>query len=62
MNHQEGLASIIIEKLGNTILKLKEKGLSILLVEQNVSLALTVSDYAYVSHKGKIAHSVPNMN
>ena len=52
----EGLAPIIIEELGNTILKLKEKGLSILLVEQNVSLALTVSDYVYILHKGRIAH------
>jgi branched-chain amino acid transport system ATP-binding protein len=52
----QGLAPIVIQEVGNTILKLKGKGLSILLVEQNVSLALTVSNYVYVLHKGKIAH------
>jgi len=52
----EGLAPIVIQTIGDIILKLKEKGLSILLVEQNVSLALKVSDYVYILHKGEIAH------
>jgi branched-chain amino acid transport system ATP-binding protein len=52
----EGLAPMIIKTIGDIILKLKEEGLSILLVEQNVPLALRVSDYAYVLHKGKIVH------
>jgi branched-chain amino acid transport system ATP-binding protein len=52
----EGLAPMIIKTIGDTILKLKEEGLSILLVEQNVHLALRVGDYAYVLHKGKIVH------
>ncbi len=52
----EGLAPMIIKAIGDTILKLKEEGLSILLVEQNVPLALKVGDYAYVLHKGKIVH------
>ena len=52
----EGLAPIIIQTIGDIILKLKEEGLSILLVEQNVPLALRVSDYIYILHKGKIAH------
>jgi branched-chain amino acid transport system ATP-binding protein len=52
----EGLAPMIIKAIGDTILKLKEEGLSILLVEQNVPLALRVGDYAYVLHKGKIVH------
>jgi branched-chain amino acid transport system ATP-binding protein len=52
----EGLAPMIIKTIGDTILKLKEEGLSILLVEQNVPLALRVGDYAYVLHKGKIVH------
>lgn len=52
----EGLAPIIIQTIGDIILKLKQEGFSILLVEQNVSLALKVSDYAYILHKGKIVH------
>jgi branched-chain amino acid transport system ATP-binding protein len=52
----EGLAPLIIKTIGDVILGLKEEGLSILLVEQNVPLALRVSDYAYVLNKGKIVH------
>jgi branched-chain amino acid transport system ATP-binding protein len=52
----EGLAPLIIKTIGDIVLKLKEDGLSILLVEQNVPLALKVSDYAYVLTKGKIVH------
>ena len=52
----EGLAPMIIQTIGEVILKLKEGGLSLLLVEQNVPLALMVSDYAYVLHKGEIVH------
>ena len=52
----EGLAPIVIQTIGDIILKLKKEGLSILVVEQNVPLALKVSDYIYILHKGKIAH------
>jgi len=37
-----------------TLKKLKEAGLTILLVEQNVHLALAVSDYAYVIAEGRL--------
>ena len=52
----EGLAPIIIQSIGDIILTLKEAGLSILLIEQNVPLALRVSDYVYLMQKGSIAH------
>lgn len=52
----EGLAPLIIRMIGDVLLKLKEGGLSLLLVEQNVPLALRVSDYAYVLNKGRIVH------
>ena len=52
----EGLAPIIIQTIGDIILKLKKGGLSILVVEQNVPLALKVSDYIYILNKGKIVH------
>jgi branched-chain amino acid transport system ATP-binding protein len=52
----EGLAPRIVEEVGQIILKIKEMGLSVLLVEQNLSLALGVSDYAYVMHRGEIVY------
>ena len=52
----EGLAPIIVGLIGDTILQLKMAGLSILLVEQNLALALRVCDYVYVMHKGLIVH------
>jgi branched-chain amino acid transport system ATP-binding protein len=52
----EGLAPIVIDSISDIILSLKKEGLSLLLVEQNVPLALRVSDYVYVLNKGKIVH------
>lgn len=52
----EGLAPIIVKEVGNVINELKNKGLSILLIEQNVPLALRVSDYAYILSHGEIVH------
>jgi len=53
----EGLAPIIIRGLWEAIGKLKEDGLSILLVEQNASLALKLVDYVHVMSKGKVVYS-----
>jgi branched-chain amino acid transport system ATP-binding protein len=50
----EGLAPLVIQTIGNIIPKIKEAGLSIFLVEQNVSLALGTSDHSYVMHKGEV--------
>ena len=52
----EGLAPRIVEEVGEIVLKLKAMGLSVLLVEQNLSLALGTSDYAYVMHRGEIVY------
>ena len=52
----EGLAPLIVRQLGNTINQLHKSGLSILLVEQNVHLALSVADYVYIVSKGKIVY------
>lgn len=52
----EGLAPIIVREVGHIITQLKESGLSILLVEQNVAMALAVADYVYVMSKGKIVY------
>jgi branched-chain amino acid transport system ATP-binding protein len=50
----EGVAPLIVEQMANTILELKQQGLSILLCEQNIHFAALVSDRAYVLEKGHI--------
>jgi len=52
----EGLAFIVLREIQKIILQLKKSGISILLVEQNLPLALSVCDYAYVITKGKIVY------
>lgn len=50
----EGLAPIVIEFIGQTILELKAKGLSMLMVEQNIDLACAVADEILIMNKGRI--------
>jgi branched-chain amino acid transport system ATP-binding protein len=50
----EGVAPLIVEQMANTILELKQQGLSILLCEQNIHFAALVSDRVYVLEKGHI--------
>jgi branched-chain amino acid transport system ATP-binding protein len=49
-----GLAPVVVYQLLATLKQLKQGGLTILLVEQNVHLALAVSDYAYVVAEGRM--------
>jgi branched-chain amino acid transport system ATP-binding protein len=57
----EGLAPIVIEGLWEAIAKLREEGLSILLVEQNTALALKLVDFVHVMSKGRLVYSArPN--
>ena len=50
-----GLAPKIIGELFETILRLREEGITILLIEQNAFAALEISDWAYVLENGEIA-------
>lgn len=50
----EGLAPLIVEEVGKAIQLLAERKLSIILVEQNLPLALRVSRTAYVMSKGRV--------
>jgi branched-chain amino acid transport system ATP-binding protein len=54
----EGLSPYVVEEIKQLILRLKQSGLSILLVEQNLELAVGVADLVYVMDKGRIACSV----
>jgi branched-chain amino acid transport system ATP-binding protein len=53
----EGLAPMIIQGVWEVISKLKQEGLSILLVEQNAHLALKLVDYVHVMSKGQVVYS-----
>ena len=52
----EGLAPIIVAEIGKIIRRLKQGNYSILLVEQNISQALDLADYAYIMSKGSIVY------
>jgi branched-chain amino acid transport system ATP-binding protein len=49
-----GLAPVLVLQLFETLNQLKDLGITLLLVEQNVQMALAVSDYGYVLAQGKI--------
>lgn len=49
-----GLAPVIVEEVFATIRRLKEAGITLLLVEQMAKRALEVADYAYVMERGRI--------
>jgi branched-chain amino acid transport system ATP-binding protein len=51
----EGLAPLIVAEVGRTIRRLKEEGQSIVLVEQNLKLALDVADQAVILNTGRCA-------
>jgi branched-chain amino acid transport system ATP-binding protein len=53
----EGLAPIIIQAVWQAVTRLKEQGLSILLVEQNAALALQLVDHVHVMSKGRVVYS-----
>ena len=48
-----GLAPVVVQQLVGTLKALKAAGVTILLVEQNLHLALALSDYAYVIAEGR---------
>jgi branched-chain amino acid transport system ATP-binding protein len=52
----EGLAPLLVREFGRIIRQLKEEGLSMLLVEQNLPFALKLADYVYVMSKGRIIY------
>jgi len=50
------LAPRIVEEIAEAILGLRALGLTLLLVEQNVGMALDIADYIYVIRGGRIAY------
>ena len=56
----EGLAPVIVQQIGRTIRALRERGFTILLVEQNFHFAATVADRHYVVEHGHVIDMIPN--
>ena len=54
----EGLAPVIIEQIGHAIQKLKERGYTIVLVEQNFNFAASVSERFYVIEDGRVVDHI----
>jgi branched-chain amino acid transport system ATP-binding protein len=52
----EGLAPALVRALGETITRLKEVGLTVLLAEQNVRFTLSLSEYGYIIDNGRIRY------
>jgi len=52
-----GLAPIVVQDIFSIIRKINEKGVTVLLVEQNANMALKIADYAYVMKNGVITQS-----
>jgi branched-chain amino acid transport system ATP-binding protein len=53
----EGLAPLLVREVGRVIGELKREGLSILLVEQNLPMAVAVADRVHVLNRGEIVYS-----
>ena len=56
----EGLAPLIVKQIGDIIRHLKQRGYTILLVEQNFHFAATVADRHYVVESGVVVDMIPN--
>jgi branched-chain amino acid transport system ATP-binding protein len=55
----EGLAPVIVQRIGDVLVALKQRGLTILLVEQNFRFARKVADRFYLMEDGRMVNSFP---
>jgi len=56
----EGLAPVIVQQIGATLRTLKERGFTIVLVEQNFRFAASVADRHYVVEQGRVIDEIAN--
>ena len=56
----EGLAPVIVQRIGEIIREIKGQGVAVLLVEQNVKFASTVADRHYLLAQGKVVEHLDN--
>jgi branched-chain amino acid transport system ATP-binding protein len=55
----QGLAPLVVEELTRLIARLRDEGVSLLLVEQNLKLAEALADIVYVMVKGRMVYRAP---
>jgi branched-chain amino acid transport system ATP-binding protein len=55
----EGLAPVIVQRIGETLATLKKRGMTILLVEQNFRFASRIADRFYLMEHGKVVTGFP---
>ena len=55
----QGLAPLVVEELTRLIARLRDEGVGVLLVEQNLKLAEAVADVVYVMVKGRMVYDAP---
>jgi branched-chain amino acid transport system ATP-binding protein len=55
----QGLAPLIVQDVFKVVASMRESGISVLLVEQNVRAAVAIADRAYVLDDGKVVYSGP---
>jgi branched-chain amino acid transport system ATP-binding protein len=56
----EGLAPVVVQRIGQIIRQVKAAGVAVLLVEQNVKFAATVADRHYLLAQGRVVESLDN--
>ena len=54
-----GLAPIIVGEVFDTIRRIRDEGITVILVEQNAKKSLSICDYAYVLENGRMVKSGP---
>jgi branched-chain amino acid transport system ATP-binding protein len=53
----EGLAPVLVQAVGDIIIRLRQEGFSILIVEQNMAFALEVADHVNILNRGRVVFS-----
>jgi branched-chain amino acid transport system ATP-binding protein len=54
-----GLAPLIVEQIRDIVVEINKQGVSVLIVEQNASMALSISDHGFVLENGRVAKDGP---